>query len=325
MTLKPALLGAALAALAIPALAFDGFPHTDENCNVTTVFEAPPQRAVTLSNNATEIMLALGLEDHMAGTSYMGNLEISPDYAAAYAGIPVLSPLIATTEQLIEVEADWVYAGYPDGFAERWHTREQLHDLGMATRLATEGCNLGRFEFPDLWQELRDVAAIFGVLERAEALIEGLQARLDAVDAALEGAEPVQVLIYNGGDAPPRAALGNTMLNAIVARAGGSNIFGDIEMRYGTVSWEDIVDRNPDHIVVFYSLTEAGQIVADPRADIAQARIDLLSTFPAVADVTAVREARFHPVSSVTGQPGPSSVRAVEDLARALHPERFAQ
>lgn len=325
MIFRPSLLGVAFAALAAPALAFSGFPHTDVNCDVTTVFEAPPQRAVTLSNNATEIMLALGLQDHMAGTSYMGNLDISPEYAEAYAAIPVLSPLIATTEQLIEVEADWVYAGYPDGFAERWHTRDQLHDLGMTTRLATEGCNLGQFAFPDLWQELRDVAAIFGVPDRAEALIEGLQARLDAVDAALDGAEPAQVFIYNGGDAPPRAALGNTMLNAIVARAGGVNIFGDIEMRYGTVSWEDIVDRNPDHIVVFYSLTEAGQVVDNPRADIAQARIDLLSTFPAVADVTAVVEGRFHPISSVTGQPGPSSVRAVEELARLLHPERFAQ
>lgn len=325
MSFRPHLLAAAIMAMATPALALDGFPHTDVNCTVTTVFDAPPQRAVTLSNNATEIMLALGLEGQMAGTSYMGNLEISPEYADAYGAIPVLSPLIATTEQLIEVEADWVYAGYPDGFAERWHTRDQLHDLGMKTRLATEGCNLGRFEFPDLWHEIRDVAAIFGVPDRAEALIEGLQARLDAVDAALQGAEPVHVFIYNGGDAPPRAALGNTMLNSIVARAGGQNIFGDIENRYGTVSWEDIVERNPDHIVVFYSLTEAGQVVADPRADIAQARIDLLSSFPAVADVTAVVEGRFHPISSVTGQPGPSSVRAVEDLARLLHPDRFAQ
>lgn len=325
MTYRPFLLGATLAALSLPALAFDGFPHTSVNCDVTTVFEAPPQRAVTLSNNATEIMLALGLQDQMAGTSYMGNLQISPEYTDAYARIPVLSPLIATTEQLIEAEADFVYAGYPDGFSERWHTREQLHDLGMSTRLATEGCNLGRFTFADLWQELRDVAATFGVPDRADALIDGLQARLDAVDAALDGADPVHVFIYNGGDAPPRAALGNTMLNTIVARAGGVNIFGDIETRYGTVSWEDIVDRNPDHIVVFYLLTEAGQIVANPHADIAQARIDLLSTFPAVADVTAVLEGRFHPVSSVTGQPGPSSVRAVEDLARLLHPERFAQ
>jgi len=325
MSISRIFLGAAFVALASPALGFNGFPHTDINCDVTTVYEAPPQRAVTLSNNATEIMLALGLEAHMAGTSYMGNLQISDRYAAAYAQVPVLSPLIATTEQLIEAEADFVYAGYPDGFAERWHTRAQLHDLNMATRLAAEGCNLGRFDFADLWEELHAVAAVFGVPDRAEALIGDLQVRLDAVAEALDGAEPVTVLIYNGGDAPPRAALGNTMLNSIIARAGGQNIFGDIETRYGTVSWEDIVDRNPDHIVVFYSLTEAGQLVADPSSEIAGARVELLQNMPIVADVTAVRDGRFTPLSSVMGQPGPSSVDAVEMLARVFHPDRFGE
>lgn len=110
-------LGAALMALAPAALAQD-YPYTDENCGVTTVYEAAPTRAVTLSNNATELMLALGLQDHMAGTSYMANLKISPQYEAAYNAIPILSPLVATTEQLIEAEADFVYAGYPDGFSQ---------------------------------------------------------------------------------------------------------------------------------------------------------------------------------------------------------------
>ena len=315
---------AILALLSAPAAAQTGFPVTDVNCDVTTVHEAPPQRAVTLSNNATELMLALELQDHMVGTSYMGNLQISPQYEAVYLSIPILSPMIATTEQLIDVEADFVYAGYPDGFSERWHTRAQLHDLGMTTRLNIEGCNLGPFGFEDLFEEIRAVAAIFGVPDRAETLIEGLQARLDAVDAALEGVEPLQVFIYNGGDAPPRAALGHTMLNSIVAQAGGVNIFGDVARRYGTVSWEEIVDRNPDFIVVFYSGTDAGQVVANPEADIAAARIELLRAAEVVADVTAIREDRFMPVSSVIGQPGPSSVDAVERLARALHPERFA-
>lgn len=78
-------------------------------------------------------------------------------------------------------------------------------------------------------------------------------------------------------------------------------------------------------MVVFYSLTEAGQLIENPKTDIADVRIELLSTFPAVSGVTAIREGRYHPISSISGQPGPSSVRAVEQLARVLHPERFAQ
>jgi len=49
----------------------------------------------------------------------------------------------AAVKALIAAKADFVYAGYPDGFATAIHSRDQLRDLGMKTRLNTEGCNLG--------------------------------------------------------------------------------------------------------------------------------------------------------------------------------------
>ncbi|WP_010140221.1 ABC transporter substrate-binding protein [Oceanicola sp. S124] len=318
-------LGSALAVLASAALAEGHYPYTDDNCGVTTTYEAAPTHAVTLSNNATELMLALGLEDHMAGTSYMANLRISPEYAAAYDSIPVLSPLVATTEQLIEAEADFVYAGYPDGFSESRHTRDQLHDLGMKTRLNTEGCNLGRYGFDELYAEIRSVAGIFGVPERAEELVAGIEARVAAVETALEGRAPVPVFIYNGGEDTPRAVLGNTMLSHVVDRAGGHNILGDIDNRYGSTSWEQLVDQAPEYIVVFYSGTASGQVVEDPGASIGQARIDLLAAQPVIAGVPAVAKRNYVTVSSVIGQPGPSSVTALETLARTFHPEAFAE
>ena len=311
-------------ALAAPALA-QGFPVTDDNCGVTTIYDAPPQRAVTLSNNATELMLALGLENHMAGTSYMANLTISPAYAEAYAKVPILSPLVATTEQLIDVEADFVYAGYPDGFSESRHTRDQLHDLGMQTRLNVEGCNLGAFGFPQLFDEIRSVAAIFGVAERGEALIGDLSNRLEAVKTALGNAAAIPVFIYNGGDTAPNAVLGNTLLSQAVAAAGGENIFADVANRYGAVSWEQVAEREPQYIVVFYSGTAGGQAVADPDKELGQARVDILKATPAIANVPAVLNNRFILVNSVQGQPGPSTLDAVEAMARAFHPQAFDQ
>jgi iron complex transport system substrate-binding protein len=312
--------------VAFPAAAQDaGFPYTDENCGVSTTYEAAPERAVTLSNNATELMLALGLEERMAGTSYMANLEISPAYAEAYAAVPIISPLVATTEELIEVEADFVYAGYPDGFSESRHTRDQLHDLGMQTRLNTEGCNLGPFGFPELFEEIRSVASIFGVADRGEALIEELSARLDDVAQNLEGTDPISVFIFNGGDTTPNAVLGNTLLSQAVEAAGGENIFADIANRYGQVSWEQIAEREPDYIVVFYSGTASGQIVEDPDTELGQARIDTLKATPAIADVPAVVNDRFILIDSVVGQPGPSTIDAVETMARAFHPDAFGE
>lgn len=319
-----ALAAAGLFIISAPALAGEpGFPYTDENCGVTTVYEAPPARAVTLSNNATELMLALGLEERMAGTSYMANLKISPQYEKAYNQVPVLSPLVATTEQLIEVEADFVYAGYPDGFSESRHTRDQLHDLGMKTRLNTEGCNLGKFGFDELYEEIRSVAAIFGVRERGEALIADIEERLSAVEEKLAGVKALPVFIFNGGESAPRAVLGNTMLSHVVSRAGGENIFGDVANRYGQVSWEQIAERAPDYIVVYYSGTAGGQVVGDPAGELGKGRIETLKANPTVKGVPGIAGEHFVTIDSVWGQPGPSSIDAVEKLARAFHPDRM--
>jgi len=317
---------ATIATLALAAASLaQTFPVTDENCGVTTTYEAAPTRAVTLSNNATELMLALGLEGSMAGTSYMANLKISPAYADAYATVPILSPLVATTEELIAAEADFVYAGYPDGFSESRHTRDQLHDLGMKTRLNVEGCNLGAFGFPQLFDEIHSVAAIFGVSDRGDKLVDALSGRLKAVADRLADKPAIPVFIYNGGDSAPNAALGNTMLSQAVSAAGGNNIFGDVTNRFGEMSWEQVAERAPEYIVVFYSGTASGQVVADPDKELGQARIDTLKSIPAIANIPAIVNNRFFLINSVQGQPGPSTVDAVEDMAKAFHPEAFGQ
>ena len=44
---------------------------TVESCAGPHTYSTPPTRAVALNQQATEIMLALGLEGSMAGTAYM--------------------------------------------------------------------------------------------------------------------------------------------------------------------------------------------------------------------------------------------------------------
>lgn len=309
-----------------PAVSQDGhYPYVDDNCGVLTTYDAAPERAVTLSNNATELMLALGLDERMAGTSYMANLKISPQYEEVYSQIPIISPLVATTEELIEVEADFVYAGYPDGFSESRHTRDQLHDLGMKTRLNVEGCNLGAFGFSELFAEIQSVADIFSVTEKGHEVIGALQARLDDVAQTIEGREPIPVFIYNGGDTTPNAVLGNTLMSQAVAAAGGENIFAEVANRYGQVSWEQIAEREPEYIVVFYSGTASGQLVEDPDTELGQARVDTLKATPAIANVPAIVNDRFILINSVQGQPGPSTLDAVEAFAKAFHPDAFAE
>lgn len=93
----------------------DGFPYTVTNCGVKTTFEQAPERAVTMNQHVTEVMLALGLEDRMAGTAFLDD-KILPEYRAAYDRIEVVADEYPSYEKLIATSPDFVYGGYASAF-----------------------------------------------------------------------------------------------------------------------------------------------------------------------------------------------------------------
>lgn len=289
-----------------------GFPVVDDNCGVTTTYTAPPTRAVTLTSNATELLLELGVERSMVGTAYLRNRPIGERYAAAYATVPVLAPGQPSLEQLLAAEPDFVYSGYPDGFSESsGHTRARLAELGIDSHLNPESCREGRSGFEDLFGETTRIGAIFGVPERAERSVEGMRARLDAGAARLGTIEPVPVFVYNSGTDAPRTAGGRALLTDMIERAGGRNVFADLDQRWGEVSWEQVARRAPAVVLIYDYL--------DPSVE---SKIATLRATPALAGLPALA-GPFPTVPLSEAQPGPRSVDAVERLARELHPDRF--
>lgn len=290
-----------------------GFPVVDDNCGVTTTYDAPPTRAVTLTSNATELMLELGLEDSMVGTSYLKNRPIGERYAEAYASVPVLAPGQPSLEQLVAAEPDFVYSGYPDGFSEsNGHTRPRLAELGIDTHLNPESCSGGRSGFEDLFGETLRIGEIFGVPERAGASVADMRGRLDAVAERLGTVEPVPVFVYNSGADSPRTAGGAAILTEMIERAGGRNVFADVDERWPQVSWEQVAQRAPA-VVLIYDYLEPS----------VESKIATLRATPAIADIPALAANAFPTVALSEAQPGPRSVDAVEQLARDLHPDRF--
>lgn len=290
-----------------------GFPVTITNCGVTTTYQRPPRRVVTMNQHATEIMLALGLAGRMVGTAYLDD-RILPRYREEYRKIPVLSERYPSYEVLLKAAPDFVYGGFASAFSEQaGRSRDRLRDAGIRTYLNVQDCANEPTTMRLLWQELRTVAKIFGVERRALELIANLRARLTEVDSALAGAEPVNVLVYNGGTKVPRVAGGNGIANEIVRLAGGRNVFAGLdEERAVDVSWEQLAHRRPDVIVlVYYGDTSP-----------AEKKRFLLSK-PALAGTPAVRNGRFAALPLSATVLGIRAPRAVGELARQLHPERF--
>ncbi|MEU5843757.1 ABC transporter substrate-binding protein [Rhodococcus sp. NPDC047139] len=297
----------------------DGLYVDADNCGITTEYTTAPERAVTLTSNATETMLELGLEDHMVGTAYMRGREIAPDYTGAYTRVPILSSEQPTMEQLIDVDPDFVYSGYPDGFSEKTgHTREQLDEVGVDTRLNPEGCATGPVEIEDIFTEITTVGDIFRVPDRAASSVAELRSRLDDVRSQIDGAEPVKVFLYASGTDAASTTGGNSMATALIEAAGGVNIFADEPQRWMSVSWEQVAERAPDVILV----REEGT-TPQYRSPSVAAKIADLKSISVIADTPAIRNEAFPTITLSQLQPGPYSIDGVEHLARQFHPSAF--
>ncbi|MEU0637710.1 ABC transporter substrate-binding protein [Streptomyces albidoflavus] len=292
----------------------DGFPYTVTNCGVKTTFEQAPERAVTMNQHVTEVMLALGLEDRMAGTAFLDD-KILPEYRAAYDRIEVVADEYPSYEKLIATSPDFVYGGYASAF-EKGSGRERaaLAKDGITTRLNVEGCTDGPVGVKELRKELREVARTFGVPERAEKLIAEQEKQLAATAERLKGAEKPAVFVFDSGDSSAFTAGGHGIGNDLITRAGGRNVFADLDKSFGDVSWEKVVERKPEVVVIY---DYGGTPVAAKKKQ--------LLNDPALKDVPAILNERFAVLPLSSAVLGPRVPDAVDELADQLHPDRAAK
>lgn len=287
---------------------------TIQSCEREVTFDAPPQAAVSNDINLTEMMLVLGLTDHMVGyTGISGWNKLDAQMRAGVDELPELSKQYPSREVLIGAGTDFFFAGWNYGMRVGGEvTPETLAPFGIQVYELTESCiQIGEKDaasMEDMYNDLRNLGAIFDVETRAEALIADFQADLSgflASQPALPDAP--RVFVYDSGEDAPFTAGRFAMPNALIAAAGGVNIMDDFEKSWATVGWEAVVERNPEIIVI----VNYGEVTA------AQKR-DFLMTNPAFADIDAIKNERFVVLEYVEATPGPRNIAAVKTLAAAF-------
>ena len=90
-------------------------------------------------------------------------------------------------------------------------------------------------------------------------------------------------------------------------------MFDDIKDSYVNVSWDAVIDRDPEWIVI-----------SNPRVP-HEDSIAYLTGSPALANITAVRKRQFVFMTYAERSPSTRNVDALERLARTIHPELFGQ
>jgi iron complex transport system substrate-binding protein len=317
-TLRPLSLATFFAA-ALAASSAAAFPVTVKSCNRDVTFEEAPKRAVSNDVNLTEMMLALKLQDHMVGyTGISGWKTLDATLREGVKELPELSPKYPSKEVLLGADADFYFAGWNYGMKVGGEvTPESLSPFGIKVYELTESCShimaKAKPTMDDMFVDLLNLGRIFGVEDRAEALVAGYKSGLAKIRERIGTIkEPVRVFVYDSGTEKPFTSGRFGIPTAMIEAAGGINIMDDVEKSWTEVSWEPVIDRNPQVIVI----VDYGDVTAEQK-------IAFMKESPAFKNLDAVKADRFVVLAYVEATPGPRNVAAIERLAEAFHPRNM--
>lgn len=264
----------------------DDYPVEAASCGYSSTVDAKPRRVITMNQGATEVVLALGAEKQMVGTAYLDD-EVPAKWKAAYDSVEVLSKEYPDQETVLAAKPDFVYASYSGVFDKKYAgTPADLAQLGIGTYISPFGCGednkpLVDVSFDSVWDEIATVAQVLGVPDRAAAIKADQQDALATLADEAVGAGQ-DVFWFDSGDKTAFAGAGEGGPQLILDAIGATNVFADLEGGWADVSWERVVDADPDVIV----LPDAEWSTADDK-------IALLKKDPALRDLAAVRNERF--------------------------------
>ncbi len=250
---------AASAADAEDAASNEGTASSVENCGLEIEPQQPPERIFAMNSGALENLLALGLEDRIIGA--VGRTEsLREDLRDTAEQVDIIHPGGAdypSPEAVLEMEPDFVYSVYPSAFREDGGiaTREELHDLDIQTYLAPGRCpdrdEELPVEFEEIWTELRELGTLLDARDRAEEVVEEQQEAIEAVRAELPEVDDLEVLWWDmGQDDGPTAGACCGAPGMILRELGVHNAFEDLPGHWSGTSWEQVVERDPDVVVI---------------------------------------------------------------------------
>ena len=304
-------------------LAVAGVAHAEAvtvtSCNRDVTFEDAPKRAVSNDVNLTEMMLALKLQDRMVGyTGVSGWKTLDERLREGVKELPELSAKYPTKEVLLGADADFYFAGWNYGMKVGGEvTPETLQPLGIKVYELTESCihimSRDKPTMEDMYVDLVNLGRIFRVEDRAQALVDGYRKQLADIMAEVGRVDkPVRVFVYDSGEEKPFTSGRFGIPTAMIEAAGGINILDDIEKSWTEVSWEPVIERNPEVIVV----VNYGEVTAEQK-------IAFMKNNPAFSRIDAVKNDRFVVLEYVEATPGPRNIDAIARLAKAFHPKNI--
>ena len=292
-------------------------------------------RIVCLAPDMVEVVYALGCGDKIVGWSAYTDYPVEVEerdgwrpygyyYYTDVADFDVaeeLSHEVATVSKFYDCNYDII-----EGLKPTIILGSEDAQVSMVEDLKSKGYNAYCYTYTtleDVFSAMLSVGELLGVKETAEALVAGYRADIEEIKAVTANLTPIPVYFEiahqtdygEWGVYGPYTTAQGTPFEEMIAIAGGTNIFSDMEGSYVEVTFEDIASRDPAVILSPYWPDAMDEEVTS---------IYEIMTRPGFDQVRAVKTGRVYFYdSSLLKRYGPRTVTAIKKLAYLLHPYYF--
>jgi ABC-type Fe3+-hydroxamate transport system substrate-binding protein len=247
-----------------------------------------PHRVICLMPSVTDTVFALGAGDDVVAISDYTK------YPAAALTKPSVGDLIKPSiERILSLHPDLVI-----GFQGPKDVTDQLERAEVPVFL------INPHGIDGILHSVSTVGLALNRTPQADALVQSLQRRIDAVKARSQGQPAVRVFMPIWYD--PITTIGkNAFITEIIAAAGGRSVTDDLPREWPTISLEVVLERAPDALL----LVRGGKTT-----------LQVLENRPGWSSMKALKEHRAYYVDDRINFASPVAIDALEDLAKQFHP-----
>ena len=263
--------------------------------------EGIPERIVSLAPSNTEIMFALGLQDSLvAVTDYC-------DYPPEAKDKPSVGGFSTPNiEEIIALSPDLILA-------------TSIHEKRIIPQLEEKGMTVFALTAKTLDKTLAAITLVGTITRKGEEsskLVAEMKQRIKVITDKTDSLRREQGpgVFYLTWHDPLMTSGSGTMLNELIQKAGGRNIFSDVS---GTksVDLEALITRDPQVMIAGIGM---GSGEDQP--------FQYLTAESRLNNTEAVKNGRIYGINmDLSGRAGPRIVDGLEQFARCIHPEIFGE
>ena len=261
----------------------------ETSSEATKTAQKYPQRIVSLSPAATEILCAVGAIDQIVARSDYSDFPpevLSKPVAGGFDGKNL------SIETVLSFQPDFIYltSGMHDYLIPLLRSKKIRYFMSMDASVN------------GIISEIKEIGKITGHAKEAEEKIAEMNRDIELLK---QNAPKVKKSVYWEIWSPPYMSIGkNSFISELIQIAGGKNIFDDIKEAYPIVSDEEILLRNPEVIIIPDNLQDG---------------IEGIKFRNGWKNVSAVKEQRIYSLDSdLISRPSPRIIQAITLIQNCL-------